>query len=108
MSYHPERRPSAPAGIPVADILSLGESPHRLPARFANELGMHGETGMGQTVFTVNFYSGLWRNYVSTGGFDFIDYPPLMSPTWVRSVQYGYRGRHVHDSPEAKVCFFAE
>lgn len=97
-----------PLGIPVSDILNLAESPHRLPARFANELYLRGETSMGCFSFTVSFYSGIWRHYVgSNGGVDFIAYPALMSPRWVRSVVDDRRTRY-HNCPDAKFCYFKE
>jgi hypothetical protein len=39
----------------VSDVVSVAESPSRLPAAFATELYKAGESGMGNTVFTVVF-----------------------------------------------------
>src|SRR5690242_4336614 len=37
--------------VSIKDIVQLTESPHRIPARFANQLYEAGETGMGYTSF---------------------------------------------------------
>jgi hypothetical protein len=93
--------------IRVEEILNLAESPQRLPARFANELYLRGETGMGYFAFSAHFYSGLSRHYVG-GCVDFIDYPPLMSPGWIRSITVGGRDRRYSQCLDFQTCIFAE
>jgi hypothetical protein len=93
--------------IPIADIVRIEESPCRLPARFATELYSRGETSMCAYQFTVKFYAGFSRTYVDAGCVDFIDYPPLMSPAWVSSVQPASKKRYRH-CPNFRWCFFSE
>ncbi len=94
--------------IVVGDIFNIAESPHRLPARFANELYLGGETGMGYLTFTAMFYSGMWRHYGTNSSVDFVDYPLLMSPSWVHSVRAHHRQEHHHKCPAFRVCYFKE
>src|SRR5579862_9890031 len=42
----------------LSEVLSVRESASRIPARFANELYMHGESGMGYYMFIVTFTGG--------------------------------------------------
>lgn len=69
--------------VPLARVRSIRDSPYRLPSRLANELYSAGESGMGYTVFTVEFANGFRRAYVTGNAVDFIDPPP---------------GMHVHDA----------
>lgn len=61
--------------IRVEDIASIGDSPFRLPAVFANELYRAGESGMGYCVFTVIFSDGATSAYVSGNALDFLPLP---------------------------------
>jgi hypothetical protein len=63
------------SSIDIADIVSIKESPSRLPARFANRLYEAGESGMGYQVFTVVFSDGTNQPYFTGGAVDFIKYP---------------------------------
>jgi hypothetical protein len=81
---YPSADPWKP-GIQLTEIASLTESRWRLPPRFANELYIAGESGMGYTVFTVVFSRrfGLFlrkrRSYLTGNAVDFIDYPRCLS-----------------------------
>jgi hypothetical protein len=59
----------------IKDLLSIKDSPMRLPPKFANELYKAGESGMGFTVFTVTFTDGSRQAYMSGNAIDFISYP---------------------------------
>jgi hypothetical protein len=59
----------------VEEIESVADSRFRLPAKFANKLHAHGESGMGYLFFTVVFRSGLQQAYLTAGAVDFIKYP---------------------------------
>ncbi len=61
--------------IRLEDVAEVRDSPTRLPARFANELYQHGETGMGYTIFTVVFSDGTRQACVTSSSVDFIQYP---------------------------------
>ena len=61
--------------IDVNTVVSIAESPHRLPAKFANELYAAGESGMGYTIFTVEFQDGSRAAYSTGNAIDFIEYP---------------------------------
>jgi len=66
--------------IRICDVISVKDSPSRLPARFANQLYAAGESGMGFIVFTVVFSDGLKQACIAGGFVDFIGYPPLHGP----------------------------
>jgi hypothetical protein len=61
--------------LDIEDLESLGESPARLPAPFANELYATGESGMGYSVFTAVFRDGSTQAYLTGNAVDFIEYP---------------------------------
>jgi hypothetical protein len=61
--------------IRVEDVVSIAESPFRLPAAFANALYRAGESGMGYCAFTVVFSDGAEVPYVSGNALDFISLP---------------------------------
>ncbi len=72
--------------IPVNDVISLSESPSRLPAVLANKLYVAGESSMGGCIFTVVLNDG--RRLVCTTGnaVDFLDFPPDVAPSMVVDV----------------------
>ena len=75
----------------ASDLVSLAESPCRLPAPFATELYKAGESGMGYTVFTVVFKTTIpflrrRKTYLTGGAVDFIAYPFGKGPKDVVSV----------------------
>lgn len=61
--------------VQLEDVAEIQESTSRLPARFANELYLAGESGMGYTVFTVRFRDGTEKAYASGNAIDFISFP---------------------------------
>ena len=61
--------------VRIEDILTVEDSPTRLPARFANEIYRAGESGMGYTIFTVVFADGERQAYSTGNAVDFIRYP---------------------------------
>jgi hypothetical protein len=72
--------------VKIEDVVKVEDSPWRLPARFANQIHDHGESGMGYTIFTVIFSDGQ-RQACSTGNaIDFIRYPNGKGPEDVMAV----------------------
>ena len=69
--------------VDVRDIVSIRESPTRLPAKFAAELYNAGESGMGYCLFKVMFADGSEQAYSSGNAVDFINYPEHQSPSTV-------------------------
>jgi hypothetical protein len=65
--------------VSILDVVSIEESPHRLPAKFANTLYEAGESGMGYTLFVVEFADGSSLPYGAGNAVDFITYPPGMT-----------------------------
>ena len=61
--------------VRIEDIVSIAESPSRLPAQFANQLYKAGESGMGYQIFTVSFLDGTTRAYLTGNAVDFLEYP---------------------------------
>lgn len=95
--------------LSVTDVRELRESRHRLPAKFANELYAHGESGMGYTIFTVEFRDGSRRAYVNGNAIDFIDYPPGKSAQDVVRVipHEGRTSPDLRKAPDYVWCLFS-
>lgn len=72
--------------IKIEDVVKVKDSPTRLPARFANQIYDHGESGMGYTIFTVVFSDGERQAYGTGNAVDFIRYPDGKGPNDVSSV----------------------
>jgi hypothetical protein len=96
--------------IRMENVTEIRDSPTRLPARFANELYKHGESGMGYTIFTVVFYDGARQACVTASGVDFIQYPPGKSPLDVTAVipHEGRRDDSLVKAPPSYWCIYAE
>jgi hypothetical protein len=62
--------------VSIKSVRRIVDSPKRLPAHLANELYRAGESGMGYTVFTVEFRNGARQAYVTGNAVDFIEPPP--------------------------------
>jgi hypothetical protein len=61
--------------ILVQNVQAVRESAYRLPVEVANTLYRSGESGMGYTVFTLEFADGSTQSYMAGNTVDFIDYP---------------------------------
>ena len=96
--------------IRVEDVAEIRDSSARLPARFANELYQHGESGMGYTIFTVVFSDGARQACVTGNGVDFIQYPPGKGPLDVTDVipHEGKRDDSLVMAPPSYWCIYAE
>jgi hypothetical protein len=62
--------------VPIEDIADLEESPLRLPPQFADELYRAGESGMGYTIFQLDFRNGASIPVVTGNAVDFVPLPP--------------------------------
>jgi hypothetical protein len=62
--------------IEVADIIDLEESPVRMPVLLADKLYAAGESGMGYTIFTLEFRDGSTLPVVAGNAIDFPPMPP--------------------------------
>lgn len=80
--------------VSIEDVVKVEDSPTRLPARFANQIYDHGESGMGYTIFTVVFSDGERQACVTGGAVDFIRYPNEKGPNEVAAV-LPHEGRDV-------------
>jgi len=96
--------------IKLLDIESLRESRLRLPATFANQLYAAGESGMGYTIFTVEFRDGSSSAYQTGNAVDFIDYPDGKGPTdVVRVVPHaGRNSPNRRVGPDYYWCLFSK
>lgn len=95
--------------IRIEDVFKVDDSPTRLPARFANEIYKHGESGMGYTIFTVLFSDGERQACVSGNAVDFIRYPNGKGPGDVAAV-LPHEGRNAQPvpAPEWYWCLYSE
>ena len=93
----------------LEEVHDLQESPSRLPARFANELYRQGESGMGYTLFEVEFADGSRIAFDNGNAIDFLAYPPGKSGRDIVAVQAhtGRNSPHPFPSPEYVWCLFS-
>jgi hypothetical protein len=102
------------AEVSISDIVSVADSPSRLPPGFANKLYESGESGMGYTVFTVVFEGAVpslrsQHAYVAGGAVDFIDYPEGLGPKDIISVlPHVGRDSDYSNAPEYYWCLYSE
>jgi hypothetical protein len=103
--------------VSVSDLVSVVESPSRLPAPLATELYKAGESGMGYTVFTVIFKTMIQfirrrKTYLTGNAVDFIEYPLGTGPKDVVSVlpHVGRRTASLARQPRPKYywCLYTE
>jgi len=73
--YFVHKKNGTSGKIDIKDIEDIKESSYRLPARFANEIYQHGETGMGWIGFNIEMRDYRGFCYFNTGAIDFIDLP---------------------------------
>ncbi len=59
----------------IEDIISIAESPNRIPAQLANKLYQAGESGMGYCVFKVKYDNGTTTDILTGNAIDFIPMP---------------------------------
>ena len=71
---YPDADP-AKRSVPMTSVRRIKDSPNRLPAPLADELYRAGESGMGYTIFTVEFRDGSRQAYVTGNAVDFVDPP---------------------------------
>ena len=89
--------------IAIEEIVDLEESPSRLPPGFADELYRAGESGMGYTVFRVEFRNGASLAIMAGNAVDFIPYPPGLSPADIIAIR-PHAGRD--DSPQSSPPYY--
>ena len=95
--------------VRIEDVLSVEDSPTRLPAQFANEVYDAGESGMGFTIFTVEFADGRTQAYATGNAVDFIRYPTGCGPEDVVAVK-PHQGRNANpvSAPQWFWCLYSE
>jgi hypothetical protein len=83
---------NGPAAVPDRnwiledEVASIGESPVRLPARFANKIYRAGESHYGCYTFALVFSRWLRRGYTVGGFVDFLEFPRGHGPSDVKEV----------------------
>ncbi len=66
--------------ISLEDVVSIRESPTRLPSEFADRLYHAGESGMGYVIFTVVTGNGSRFPFSTGDAVDFPNWPPGLGP----------------------------
>lgn len=95
--------------VSIEKVVSITESPFRLPVAFANELYRAGESGMGYTIFTLRFADRSEQAYVCGNAVDFVPLPAGKTTADIVAV-LPHRGR---DAPQKEAlpyswCLFGE
>jgi hypothetical protein len=99
---------SGKISLDVRSVARIGDSPSRLPAKFANQIYNAGESGMGYTIFTVQFRDGTSMAVGTGDAVDFIDYPEGQSPQTVVGVlpHVGRGDPKLRSGPDYRWCLF--
>lgn len=94
--------------VKIEDVVKVEDSPTRLPARFANQIYDHGESGMGYTIFTVVFSDGERQACGTGNAVDFIRYPNGKGPNDVVAV-LPHEGRNAQPvaAPDWYWCLYS-
>ena len=90
----------------LTEIALVEESPHRLPARFANSIYEAGESCMGGCLFSVRFSSGLVEHFESGNAVDFIRFPVGLGPDDVEAVTPHAQADNARISPDYSWCLY--
>lgn len=101
-------KPTGSWALDIADVDKVEVSPNSLPAHFATQLFKAGESGMGYTLFTVDFADGTDAAFGTGNAVSFVNYPLGKSAADVVAVQ-PHAGRDRRDSrrcPDYRWCLF--
>ena len=95
--------------VRIEDVCDIAASTSRLPANFAEELYRHGESGMGYTLFEIEFTDGSRIAYGNGNAIDFITYPPGKTAADIAAVHphAGRESPHPFRPPEYFWCLFS-
>jgi hypothetical protein len=95
--------------VSIDEVVTVEDSPLRLPAQFANEIYRNGESGMGYTIFTVFFSDGTRQACATGNAVDFIRYPYGKRPSDVIAV-LPHEGRNADpvSAPHWYWCLYSE
>ena len=66
--------------VPIDDVLSIEESPSRIPARLANKMYEAGESAMGGCIFTLVLADGRRVACTTGNAVDFLELPSDVTP----------------------------
>lgn len=92
--------------INITEVSEILESPNSMPAKFSNQIYKAGESGMGNTVFTVVFNDNSSHAYVTGNAVDFINYPPGKSKNDIEKV-LPHKGREsAKQTPKYYWCLY--
>ncbi len=94
--------------VSVDEIVDLMASPHRLPAKFANQIYAGKEGREGYYAFRVHFQDGTSCGYCAETGPDFIPYPEGKNAADVVSIEpQTFYGSTVRISPDYYWCLYS-
>lgn len=95
--------------VSIGDIVSIEESPSRLPVAIAEKLYEAGESGMGYCIFTLVFDDGTKESHLRGGAIDFVDYPDGKSAVNIVDVlpHEGRKAEHLQKGPDYYWAIYA-
>jgi hypothetical protein len=95
--------------ISISEIVSLAESPFRLPPHFAAQLYAAGESGMGYSIFTLVFRDGSEQTCLSGNAIDFVHLPVGKTMSDISGViPHKRRSANYVEAPVYHWCLFGE
>jgi hypothetical protein len=92
--------------LPIDRVVSVAESPARLPAKFANQIYRAGETHYGCYLFTLVFSRWRRSRYMVGGFVDFLFYPSGRGPSDIQKAVLGNGARRATAVPKFKWCVY--
>lgn len=95
--------------VKIGDVIRIEPSPYCLPAQFAQRLYDAGESGMGYTVFEIQYRDGSRSAHLTGGAVDFVNLPSGKSMSDIQSV-HPHKGRnseHIR-SPHYYWCLYSK
>jgi hypothetical protein len=104
---HPENVPGS-LWISPDQVVSINESPARLPARFANQIYRAGESRYGCYIFTLVFSRWVHRGYLVGGWVDFLHFPWGRGPSDVEEVVLHSGATRPRGGRQYKWCVYPE
>jgi hypothetical protein len=93
--------------ISPEQVVSVAESPARLPASFANQIYRAGETHYSCYIFTLVFSRWRRRKYLVVGPVDFLFFPRGRGPSDVKDVVLHSGSNRPSDVPAYKWCVYS-
>ena len=96
------------SSLSVDEIVSIRDSPYRIPPQIANEIYGGGEDGMGYFSFQLLLERGAALNCLTGNAIDFLEWPAGVSPSQVIGVNIHSRAPNEVDGAKYRWALFGQ